>query len=276
MTTDSAATPHATTPHATTARRIKFSVVTVCWNSAATIEQCVQSIVDQEGVDIEFIVIDGGSRDDTLAKLEPFKDHISVLVSEKDNGIYDAMNKGLARATGDYVGFLNSDDYYSSPQSLAKLAAAMRGPDADAVFSDIAQIDASGRVVRIFRGEGFAREKLRRGIYPPHPGFYARPELLRKLGGFEPKLKIAGDFDLMIRFFNAPGSRWVYVPERIVTMRVGGASHSGIKQYLHNSHEIAQSCHNRGLNPALVPIYGRIFRKGFEVVSGLTHAQPKR
>jgi glycosyltransferase len=257
-------------------RPIKFSVVTVCFNSASTIQQCVQSIVDQQDVDIEFIVIDGGSRDETLAKLASFKDRISVLVSERDKGIYDAMNKGLARATGDYVGFLNSDDFYSDNRALATLAAALRGKAVDAVFSDISQIDSAGRTIRIFRGEGFRRENLRRGLYPPHPGFYARPELLRRLGGFEPKLKIAGDFDLMIRFFNAPGVQWTYVPERIVTMRVGGASHSGIKQYLHNSHEIAQSCRNRGLKPAMLPIYGRLFRKGIEVMSGLTQGQPKR
>lgn len=247
---------------------MKITVVTVCFNSEQTIEDCVTSVLAQEDADIEFIVIDGGSRDDTLKKLEPYRNHISVLVSEPDGGIYDAMNKGLNRATGDYVGFLNSDDYFTSPTSVAKLANALRISGADAALADIEQINAAGRIVRIFRSMGFRREHLRRGQYPPHPGFYARPEMLRKLGGFETGFRIAGDFDLMIRFFMAPNTRWSYVPERIVTMRVGGASHQGWNSYMFNSREVVRACKTRGLKPSYPQIYGRVFRKGLEVLSG--------
>lgn len=248
---------------------MKFSVVTVCYNSGRTIEDCVKSVVAQDGVDIEFIVIDGASKDDTLARIEPYRSHITKLVSEKDKGIYDAMNKGLALATGDYVGFLNSDDYFTSPASLAKLAAALKREVADAVIGDIEQVNANGRIVRVFRGNGFKRENLRRGSYPPHPAFYARPEMLRKLGGFDTSFRIAADFDLMIRFFNAPKVRWAYVPDRIVTMRIGGASHEGFAAYLKNSREIVRACKTRGLKPSYPRIYGRIVSKGLQVVSGL-------
>lgn len=245
------------------------SIVTVVYNGAATLERTIQSVLGQDFPGIEYIIVDGGSTDGTLDIIRKYGNRLAYWCSAKDKGIYDAMNKGLALATGDYVGFLNSDDYFTSPASLAKLAAALKREVADAVIGDIEQVNANGRIVRVFRGNGFKRENLRRGSYPPHPAFYARPEMLRKLGGFDTSFRIAADFDLMIRFFNAPKVRWAYVPDRIVTMRIGGASHEGFAAYLKNSREIVRACKTRGLKPSYPRIYGRIVSKGLQVVSGL-------
>ena len=248
---------------------MRISVVTVCFNSERTIADCAASVLAQRGIDVDYIIIDGGSKDNTLARLAPYRDGVATLVSERDRGIYDAMNKGLARAKGEFVGFLNSDDFFSSPDALAKLACALDDSKADAAFGDIAQINAAGRLLRIYSGDNFKMQKLTRGRYPPHPGFYARTGVLRELGGFNTDLRIAADFDLMIRFFTRPGMRWVYVPERIVTMRAGGASHQGLMAYVSNSQEIVRACKDRGLKPSHLAIYGRVFRKGLEAATGL-------
>jgi hypothetical protein len=136
------------------------------------------------------------------------------------------------------------------------------------VFADVEQIGGSGRVLRIFRGAGFTPPRLAEGRYPPHPAFYVNTEMARTAGGFEDKFKIAGDFDLMIRLFNAQKTRWHYVPQTIVTMRMGGVSTRGFASYRLICRELAEACRDRGLKPNLAAIYGRLGRKLVEVVKG--------
>ncbi len=254
---------------------MKITVVTVCFNSARTIADCARSVVSQRGVDIEYIVIDGASTDATLEQLAPFEDKIARIVSEPDKGIYDAMNKGLALATGDYVGFLNSDDYFTDETALSAWARALPRTGADATLADIEQVNSEYRVVRVLKGRGFEPKQLRRGVCPPHPTFYARPDILRRLGGFQTDYRIAGDFDLMIRFFNSPGVRWTYVPYRLVTMRTGGVSRQGLAAYMTISRELIRACRARGLSPSYPMIYGRALRKGVEVAAGLTEGRSR-
>lgn len=252
---------------------MKISVVTVCFNSAQTIAECARSVVDQRDVDIEYIVVDGASKDNTLEQLAPFKSKIAAIVSEPDKGIYDAMNKGLALATGDYVGFLNSDDYFADETALSALVRALQQTGADATLADVEQINSERRVVRILKGRSFEPKQLRYGVCPPHPTFYARPEILRRLGGFQTDYRIAGDFDLMVRFFCLPGIRWTYVPRRLVTMRTGGASGQGLSAYMTISRELIRACRTRGLSPSYPLIYGRVMRKCVEVAMGYTQSR---
>lgn len=247
---------------------MKVSVVTVSFNSASVIEGCIKSVISQRGVDLEYIVIDGGSTDGTVEILSNFKDHIRVLISEPDRGVYDAMNKGLAQATGDIIGFLNSDDVYADPDALASLVAALEAAKSDCVFADIEFVDDKGKLSRIFTGRSFHPNKFERGVMVAHPSFYARTELVRSVGGFRATFKICGDFELMIKLLRQKGATWTYLPRTVVRMRLGGASTQGLKSYFVNSRELIEACRNCGLRPSLPAIYGRAVWKSLELVSG--------
>jgi glycosyltransferase involved in cell wall biosynthesis len=247
---------------------MKVSVVTISFNSAATIEGCVESVLAQRGVEVEYIVIDGGSRDATLEKLAPYRDRIAVLVSEPDRGVYDAMNKGLGHATGEVVGFLNSDDMFADPDALSALVSMMEAKKADCVFADIDLIDAEGRVARVYSAASFHPSKFERGYAVPHPSFYARTELVRRAGGFRPTFKIASDFELMIRLMRLGGASWAYLPRTVVRMRLGGVSTQGLKAYRISTRELIEALQNCGLRPNRWAIHARIARKGVEVLRG--------
>ncbi|MCW3835395.1 glycosyltransferase family 2 protein [Sphingomonas canadensis] len=203
---------------------MKLSIVTVSWNAAATIGDTLRSVAAQTGADIEHIVIDGGSRDDTMAIVGRFP-HVARAVSEPDKGIYDAMNKGLALATGDAVGFLNSDDFFCRTDAAARIAAGLEASGADLVSGAVAIVarDDMARVRRHYRARGFQPWMLRFGHMPPHPAFYARREALVRAGGFDAGFRIAGDFELIVRLF-AGGARLHTLDETLVGFRDGGAS----------------------------------------------------
>lgn len=247
---------------------MKVSVVTVCLNSGATIEACVRSVIAQRGVEVEYIVIDGGSTDDTLDKLAKYRDHIAVLVSEPDQGLYDAMNKGLAHATGEAIGFLNSDDEFTDPDALAALMGAMTRAKADCVFADVVFVDEAGRLKRIFTGKNFNPARFELGYMPPHPSFYVRTEVMRAVGGFRVGFKIGSDFELMIKLMRLRGASWTYLPRTVVRMRLGGISTRGLWSYLTISRELVAACEMSGLSPNRPAIYGRIIWKTLEVLKG--------
>lgn len=247
---------------------MKVSVVTVCLNSEATIEDTIRSVVAQRGVDIEYIVIDGVSKDSTLQILDRYRDHVDVLVSEPDKGLYDAMNKGLARATGDVVGFLNSDDMFADPDALATLISAMQRDGSDCVFADVDLIDENDQIARVYSAANFHPSKFERAYAVPHPSFYARTEMVREAGGFRPSFKIASDFELMIKLMRVRGVRWTYVRRTVVRMRLGGVSTRGLKSYRISSGELIQAIEDNGLKANRLAVHGRIFRKGLETLHG--------
>lgn len=247
---------------------MKVSVVTVCLNSEATIEDTIRSVAAQEGVEIEYIVIDGGSKDSTLEIVDRYRDQVSVLVSEPDKGLYDAMNKGLARATGEVVGFLNSDDMFADPDALASLIRAMVKDGSDCVFADIDLIDETGQVARVYSAANFHPSKFERAYAVPHPSFYARTEMVRDAGGFRPSFKIASDFELMIKLMRVRGVRWTYLPRTVVKMRMGGVSTRGLKSYRISSGELIQAIEDNGLKANRLAVHSRIVRKGMETLHG--------
>ena len=218
---------------------MKFSIVTVAFNSGRTIADTLSSVAMQTGADIEHIVINGASTDDTLAVVRSHGAHVQKTVSEPDGGIYDAMNKGLALASGDFVGFLNADDMLAAPNVIASIADAASAPSIDAVCGDLVYVrkDRSDAVVRYWRCGKFSRSRLRFGWMPPHPTLYVRRSLLGELGGFDTRLQIAADYDFILRYLNRPGMQVAYVPKVLVKMRLGGASNRSLQAMLRKSRE---------------------------------------
>jgi glycosyltransferase len=217
---------------------MKISIITVTFNSAATIADTLDSVAAQRHPDIEHIVIDGGSTDGTQTILAERGSRIARWISEPDGGIYDAMNKGLRLATGEYVGFLNGDDALASPDALALIAAAATNRP-DAVFGDLVYVAPSQRspLVRYWRAGEFSRGALRRGWMPPHPTLYIHRRAIERVGSFDSRLRIAADYDYMLRLFADPQARMIYVPSVLVRMRIGGASNRSLRALIRKSRE---------------------------------------
>jgi glycosyltransferase len=218
---------------------MRISIITVAFNSAATIADTMRSVAAQTYDDIEHLVIDGASTDDTVAVVRDHGARVTKLVSEPDQGIYDAMNKGLALATGDFVGFLNADDMLASPEVVASIAraAAIRGTDA--VCGDLVYVrkDHPDKVLRYWRCGHFTPSRLRFGWMPPHPTLYVRRALVGELGGFDTRLRIAADYEFILRYLGRAGTQVRYVPEVLVKMRTGGASNRSLRAVLRKSRE---------------------------------------
>ena len=215
---------------------MKISLITACYNSGRTLRNTLESVLRQTYRDIEYIVIDGASQDDTLSivrEYEPRFDGRMRWVSEPDKGIYDAMNKGLALATGDVIGILNSDDFFTSDDVLERVSAAMEDKDVDAVYGDVHYVNDSNlsESVRYYSSKHFRRWQMRLGFIPAHPSFYCRRSVYEEHGTFNATYRVAADFELLLRLIYLHGIRTRYVPLDFVTMRTGGASTSGFKSY---------------------------------------------
>jgi glycosyltransferase len=210
---------------------LKISIVTVAYNSARTITDTLRSVAEQTHPAIEHLVIDGASSDGTLSIVRERGTRVTQLVSEPDRGIYDAMNKGLSLATGDLVGFLNADDMLAHPDAIARVARAAEETGADAVFGDLVYVgaDDTERVVRTWRSGPFSRDRLRFGWMPPHPTFYVRRTRLPDVGRFDTSLRIAADYDFMLRCLARDDMNFSYVPRVLVRMRTGGASNRSLR-----------------------------------------------
>jgi glycosyltransferase len=234
------------------------SVVTATWNCANTIEDCLQSVAAQSWPHREHVVIDGGSQDGTLGLLELHRQQIGTLLSEPDKGIYDALNKGIARASGDVVGFLHADDLYAHDDALANVARAFEDSSVCAVYGDLQYVrkEDTSQVVRHWASCPFEPHILRKGWMPPHPTLYVRREWYERIGGFDINYRIAADYFSVLQLFSQPGFRAVHLPEVLVKMRVGGASNRSLKNIIRKSHEdyYALRRSNFGLLPAVMAL----------------------
>lgn len=207
---------------------MKITVITVVKNNAATIRDAVESVLGQKGVDLEYIVLDGQSTDGTLEILQEYGDRIAVLRSEKDRNMYHALNKAVSLATGDVVGLLHSDDFFASDTVLSDITACFESGDVSMVYGDLALVDHDDVSVirRYWRSSPFKRYKLFWGWMPPHPALYVRRDMYEKYGDFDAEIKIAADYDIILRFFLKEGDRSRYLHRLIVKMRTGGASNN--------------------------------------------------
>lgn len=236
---------------------MKISVITVCYNAAATIADTIRSVAAQGYPDVEHLIIDGASTDGTLSIIEAHGGDGEVrVVSERDGGIYDAMNKGVRLATGDVVGFLNSDDFYASPSALVAVARALQPPEVEACFGDLCYVRQNdvSKVVRYWRSGNFRAGSFARGWCPPHPTFYARRDLFSRFGGFDLRYKLGSDVDLMMRFLEVHRVNVRYIEEVLVMMRMGGVGNRSVRNVRLQNREVLQALRMNGL-----PVYPPVF-----------------
>lgn len=212
---------------------MKVSIITATFNSAATVLDTLKSVQSQTWQELEHIVVDGASTDDTLRLLEAGK-HRGPFVSEPDKGIYDAMNKGIQMASGEIIGILNSDDVYANPTIIEKVVQLFEQTGADAVYGDLWYVDAADmqRVKRKWVAGNYRREAFLYGWMPPHPTFFVRKSVYAQYGLFNLDMYTAADYELMLRFLYKYQIPAAYLPEVMVKMRVGGASNQSLKNRL--------------------------------------------
>ncbi|RTL30680.1 MAG: glycosyltransferase [Burkholderiales bacterium] len=219
---------------------MKISIIMAVYNGQDTIEAALQSILRQKGVDIELIVIDGASTDRTMDILHRYVDHVAMLRSEPDNGIYDALNKGLKLASGDVVGFLHADDMYADDLVVSDIVSAFSSsPDVDAIYGDLQYVskEQPHAVVRHWRSGDYSYALLKRGWMPPHPTFYVRRSIYLQYGLFDTKYRIAADYDCIFRFLGRHQIGICYIPRVLVKMRIGGASNRSLGNIIQKSRE---------------------------------------
>lgn len=213
---------------------MKISIITATWNSGATLRDTMRSVLNQSYQDFEHIIVDGLSKDNTLdiiREFEPLYKGRLKYISEKDKGLYDAMNKGIRMATGDVVGLLNSDDFYTSSVVLQYVAELIG--EADAIYGDIHFVHDSNltKSVRYYSSANFTPDKMKMGFMPAHPSFYCRREIYLKYGLFDTSFRIAADFEQLLRLLYIKRIKTKYIPMDFVTMRTGGASTSGFQSH---------------------------------------------
>lgn len=215
---------------------MKISIITVCYNSNDFIEQAISSVVSQNYHDMEYIIIDGGSEDGTVQTIKRHKKYVDKFISERDEGLYDAMNKGIKISSGDIVGILNSDDMYYDEDVIGKIANKFSSSDVDSCYGDIVYVDrfSPERVKRYWKSGDYSRNRFIKGWMPPHPAFFVKRKCYEKFGLYNTDFIIASDYELMLRFLFKHGISSCYIPSVLVRMRTGGASTPGLLTTLNN------------------------------------------
>lgn len=238
---------------------MKISVITATWNSGKTIGDTLRSVLNQSYTNVEHIIKDGGSKDDTLAICNDYEKHFYTnedkgrtirILSDKDNGIYDAMNQGIKAATGDVIGILNSDDFYTSDDVLARVAEEFaNNPKLEAVYGDIHFVKDEDlkKCTRYFSSRYFRPWALRFGFMPAHPSFYVRREVYEKYGLYDLNFRTSSDFEMMVRLFVKENIRAKYINMDFVTMRAGGESTAGLEAKRKVNRDIAGSLKKHGV-----------------------------
>lgn len=245
---------------------MKVSVVTVVYNCVNTIQGCIKSVLGQDYDDVEYIVVDGGSKDGTLDVIKQYEGRIAKFVSEKDNGIYDAMNKGIKMATGDVVGILNADDFFYSEDTVSKIATAFKNnPKLEATIADIVFVnEENDRILRHYSAKRWRPTKFAWGYMPPHPSFFCKRELFEKLGYYKTDYKIAADYELLIRYLLFGKINYRYLPIITTRMRMGGVSTKNINSIITLNKEIRRACSENDLPTNYMKIYTKYIFKPFE------------
>lgn len=210
----------------------------------------LRSVQAQTHPDVNHIVVDGASTDGTLQLIRAHQSDSMVLISEPDNGIYDAMNKGIAAADGDVICFLNADDVYADAEVLARVSAQMLQRQLDAVFGDVALFNASSpqKIVRRYKSDRFRPDRIAWGWMPAHPALFLKRQVFERYGEFRTDYRIAGDFELVARIFHSGELTYKYLPEVLVRMRTGGVSTGGIRNTLLLNQEVLRACRENGIN----------------------------
>ena len=243
------------------------SIITATYNSALTLRDCLQSVAKQSYDPIEHIIIDGASKDATLDIVNAFP-HIAQVHSEKDQGIYDAFNKGLALATGDVIGVIGADDFYPSSDVIRSVVEVFEQQGVDSVYGDLQFIDpVSSKVVRKWKAGEYKRSNWLLGWMPPHPTFYVKRSVYEDLGSFKTHYTCAGDYEFMLRALYKHGISVAYLPKLLMTMRNGGTSTASLKHRWVANLEDRQAWRENGLKPYFITVSLKPLRKIFQLWS---------
>jgi glycosyltransferase involved in cell wall biosynthesis len=229
---------------------VKISLITVCLNSESYIANAIESVDLQTWPDIEHIIVDGGSSDSTLDIIGAYRKPWRYLISEPDQGIYDAMNKGLALASGEVVGFINSDDYYPSDQSIQMIGEAFSNRQVDACWGNLCYVEQHppNKVIRYWESSDFTPGNFAKGWNPPHPTFFVRKKCFLNLGRFDLNYKIASDIELMARFLEVGKVESYFIPKVLVHMRIGGTTNKNFSNIIQQNLEISRGLLALGLD----------------------------
>lgn len=229
---------------------MKISIITVSYNAESTIQETIESVLSQKGVEVEYIIIDGGSTDKTVSIMEGFLDRIQHFVSEEDKGIYDGMNKGVALATGDVVGILNADDVYADEDVLQTVLEAFKD-DIECVYADLVYVAENdlNKITRTWISQDYVEGAFKKGWMPPHPTFFVKREVYEKFGAYTLELKSAADYEFMLRVIHKNKIKLAYLNKIIVKMRVGGESNASLKNRIRANKEDRKAWAMNGLKP---------------------------
>jgi glycosyltransferase len=251
----------------TTKLNPKISIITVTYNSEATIADTLLSVQKQSYNNIEHIIIDGNSTDNTVEIIKSFP-HVSKWYSEKDAGLYDAMNKGLQSATGDIIGILNSDDVYADENVISKVVDSFTNDFIDTLYGDLHYVHPNdlNKVVRVWKSGKFKRSNFNFGWMPPHPTFFVRREVYDRVGLFNLSLKSAADYELMLRILYKNKFNAAYLPEVLVKMRAGGMSNGSLKKRIRANKEDRMAWRLNELHPYFFTLYLKPLRKVFQFI----------
>ncbi len=248
---------------------MKVSIITATYNSAATIKDTILSVKQQSYKDVEHIIVDGISSDNTL-NLVHHLGHVGPIVSESDKGIYDAMNKGLAIATGDIIGILNSDDFYPHANVIEKVVKTMSASDCDAVYGDLVYVDAhhATKVLRKWIAGGYNKKQFYNGWMPPHPTFFVKKEVYEKYGNFNLQFKSSSDYELLLRFMFLNDIKVKYLPGVLVHMRAGGHSNRSLRNRIAAHKEDYRAWSSNGISPKWYTLAMKPLRKIKQYIVG--------
>jgi glycosyltransferase involved in cell wall biosynthesis len=243
---------------------MKVSIITITYNSAQTVEDTIKSVTQQDYPDIEYIIIDGKSKDTTLQIVEKYNHRIAKVVSEKDKGLYDALNKGIRHATGDIIGMLHSDDLYAHNSVISRIVEKFREhPDAEGVYADLVFVNRNdtSKAMRMWESGEYKEGSFLQGWMPPHPTFFVKKHVYEQFGGFNTELKLSADYELMLRLIHKNKIRIAYLKETIVKMRMGGVSNVSFFVKLKANLEDKMAWKLNGLKPRLTTTLLKPLRK---------------
>ncbi|MFH4484131.1 glycosyltransferase family 2 protein [Vibrio diabolicus] len=229
---------------------MKVSIITATYNSSNTLPDTLRSLEAQTYQNIEYIIVDGASKDNTLEVVKSHCSRVATVISEPDKGIYDALNKGIQAATGDVVGFLHSDDLFAYPDAVKDIVNSFLESNSQAVYADLEYVSKNDteNTVRLWKSGQYSQKELKKGWMPPHPTFYMKRELYQQYGLFDLSFKIAADYDSLLRYLWVNNVSMAYLPTVLIKMRVGGASNRSLSNIIHKTKEDIQALKNSSLS----------------------------
>jgi glycosyltransferase involved in cell wall biosynthesis len=242
---------------------VKVSIITVVYNNVSTLRDTIESVLGQDYFDVEYIIIDGKSTDGTIELVQSYGDRIDTFISEKDHGLYDAINKGIRVASGDVVGLLHSDDLFYSTSAISQVVSAFRSSSADSVYGDLHYVDKekTSKIIRNWRSGTYQRNRFLRGWMPPHPTFYVKRSVYGAYGLYDTEFKSAADYELMLRYLYKYSISTHYIQETLVKMRVGGESNRSLFNRLRANKEDYFAWKKNNLSPSFYTRFLKPLRK---------------